>query len=371
MLFDRKPKFRKEDLYDRERELQLLSKGIEAGEGLIVVYGVRRIGKTSLVYVGLSELNVPFIPIDVRRFAVDLSLLSPQNLLQVVNEVLKQYEQLQGKVREFLAKLLGYIESLDLKVMKLKVKEKKALPAKLLEQADRWARKRKTRVAILLDEAQELRRYPQWRNLFAWSVDTLENITFIVTGSEVGVLNDFLRLSDPKSPLFGRARLEIKLDRFSREQSIDFLKKGFNEAGMAVGEEEVEDTVQKLNGIVGWLTLYGYYRATYRLSHVEALNHVEDEAVKLLVSELEKLVRYSPGRYIAILWAISLGLRSWSEIKHFAEGVAGYMPGNRFDALLQNLVKYGFVEKTENREYKPVDPLLPKAIELLRKRYRL
>jgi len=95
------------------------------------------------------------------------------------------------------------------------------------------------------------------------------------------------------------------------------------------------------------------------------------EAVKLLVSELEKLVRYSPGRYITILWAISLGLRFWSEIKHYAEGMVGYMPDNRFDALLQNLVKYGFVEKTEDGNYKPVDPLLPKAIELLRKKYRL
>ena len=50
MLFDRKPKFRRKDLYDREMELQLHSKGIEASEGSIVVYGVRGIGKTSLVY---------------------------------------------------------------------------------------------------------------------------------------------------------------------------------------------------------------------------------------------------------------------------------------------------------------------------------
>jgi len=371
VLFDRRPKFRKEDLYNRESELQLLSKGIEAGEGLIVVYGVRRIGKTSLVYVGLSELNVPFIPIDVRRFSGDPTSLSPQNLLQVVNEVLKQYEHLGGKVKEIFAKLLGYIESLDLKVMKLRVKEKKVLPAKLLEQADRWAKKRKARVAILLDEAQDLRRYPYWRDLLAWSVDTLENVTFIVTGSEVGVLNDFLKLKDPKSPLYGRARLEIKLGRFSKEHSKDFLKKGFNEVGMAVRDEEIEETVQKLNGIVGWLTLYGYYRVTYKLSHVEALKRVEDDAVKLLSNELEKLVRYSPKRYVAILWAISSGLRSWSEIKHFTEGVAGYMPDNRFDALLQNLVKYGFVKKTRDGDYKPVEPLLPKAVKILRTRYRV
>jgi len=52
--------------------------------------------------------------------------------------------------------------------------------------------------------------------LLAWSSDTLENVTFVVTGSEVGVLEDFLQLSDADSPLHGRARLKIKLSRFSK-----------------------------------------------------------------------------------------------------------------------------------------------------------
>ena len=370
MLFDRRPKIRGEDFYDRREELQLFFKGVEAGEGLIIVYGVRRAGKTSLVYVGLSELGIPFIPIDVRGFLADPSFLSPQILLGVVWEVLKRYESYQGRVKEFLSDVLEYVESLDLGMLKLRIREKRGeLPTKVLEHANRWAKKRKTRVVIILDEAQELRAYPRWRDLLAWSIDTLENVTFVVTGSEVGVLSDFLKLSDPNSPLFGRARLEIKLSKFSREQSIDFLKKGFNEAGIAVKEEEIEDTVDKLNGIVGWLSLYGYYRVTYGLTHVKALKHVEEDAAKLLASELEKIVKYSPKRYIAILRAISLGLKSWSEIKHLTEGSTGYIPDNRFNSLLQNLVKYSFIEKTENGEYKPIETLLPKAVEILRKKY--
>lgn len=51
MLFDRRPKLRREDFYNREKELQLLSRGIDAGEGLIIVYGIGRIGKTSFTYV--------------------------------------------------------------------------------------------------------------------------------------------------------------------------------------------------------------------------------------------------------------------------------------------------------------------------------
>lgn len=59
--------------------------------------------------------------------------------------------------------------------------------------------------------------------MLAWPSDTLENVTFVVTGSEVGVLEDFLKLSDADSPLHGRARLKIKLSRFSKEQSTDFF----------------------------------------------------------------------------------------------------------------------------------------------------
>lgn len=47
----------------------------------------------------------------------------------------------------------------------------------------------------------------------------------------------------------------------------------------------------------------------YKINHNEAINKIEEEAMGLIVDELEKLIKYSPKRYTAILWAISLGLR--------------------------------------------------------------
>ena len=371
MLFSRRPKFRKDDFFNREEELRLLVRGIEVGEGLIVVYGVRRIGKTSLVWVGLGEADVPFVPVDLRRFSEEPALLSPKAIAEVVSEVLKKYERLR-QVKEIIEKILHYVESLDLKAVKLRVKSGgKELFSKTLRWVDEWAGRRGTKVAIILDEAQELRTIPAWRSLLAWAIDELENVTFVVTGSEVGVLKDFLKLDDPSSPLFGRPRLEIKLEKFTRDESSEFLKRGFEEAGMNVKEEEIVDVVNKLDCIVGWLTLYGYYRVSYGFSHNQALSALEREAVELVGSELEKLVKYSPKRYLAILWALALGLKKWSTIKHFAEGVAGYMPDNKFDRLLRNLVEYGFVKKDENLEYEIIDPLLPKAIEVLRKKYNV
>ena len=233
MLFSRRPKFRKEDFYDREDELRAFSKGIEVGEGLIIVYGIRRIGKTSFVQVALTELDIPFIPIDLRKYSESPSLLRPSAIAYVVDEVLKLYEGFTGKVKGVVGKILQHVESLDLKLLKMKTGKKgRRLLVESLERANRWARKRGIRVAVVLDEAQELRIIPVWRSILAWCIDTLENVTVVVTGSEVGVLSEFLKLDDPKSPLFGRPRLEIMLGKFSREQSIDYLKKGFTEANV-------------------------------------------------------------------------------------------------------------------------------------------
>ncbi|MCD6563011.1 MAG: ATP-binding protein, partial [Thermoproteales archaeon] len=313
MLFDRRPKYRREDFYDREEELHMFLRGLEVGEGLIVVYGVRRVGKTSLVRVGLAESNIPFVPIDLRRFSEDPSLLSPSVSALLIEEVLKQYEKHREKMKKFVRDILRYVDSLDLKVVKLKVKEgRRRLLAEVLEEADRWAGKRGIRVAIVLDEAQELRTVPAWRDILAWTIDNLENVTFVVTGSEVGVLRDFLKLEDRDSPLFGRARLEINLRGFDRNVSVGFLRSGFREAGLTIDEAELADAVGRLNGIVGWLALYGYYRVSYGLSHKASLERVEADASELVADELEKLVKNAPGRYLAILWAVSLGLKKWS-----------------------------------------------------------
>ncbi len=370
MLFDRKPKVRREDFYDREEELKLFLRGLEVGEGLIVVYGVRRIGKTSFVYVALNEAEVPFVPVDLRKFSESPSLLSPSSVLRLVEDALAEYDKV-ARVRKAVEKVLSRVESINVNGVTIRTRGSERLAAEILERFDAWARRRSTRLVVVLDEAQELRVVPSWRKILAWSLDNLENVTFVVTGSEIGVLRDFLRLDDPNSPLFGRSRLEIALPRFSRDKSIDFLKRGFLEIGLSVPREEIEDAVDKLDGIVGWLTYYGHYRASYGVSHDDALARVEGDAVELLTSELEKIVKYSPRRYVAILWAISLGLRSWSTIKRFTEGVAGPVPDKNFDRLLQNLVRYGFVEKTPNLEYRAVDPLLPKAVEKLRKKYRV
>ncbi|MGC9135631.1 hypothetical protein [Caldivirga sp.] len=54
MLFNLEPKSSRIDLYDRDYELRELYDAVNRNEKIIVVYGVRRVGKTSLVKSFLS-----------------------------------------------------------------------------------------------------------------------------------------------------------------------------------------------------------------------------------------------------------------------------------------------------------------------------
>jgi len=51
-------------------------------------------------------------------------------------------------------------------------------------------------------------------NALVHAYDFDRNVTFILTGSEVGLLYDFICVEDPKSPLFGRFFYEIDVNRF-------------------------------------------------------------------------------------------------------------------------------------------------------------
>ena len=67
MLFDLNPKEKTSDLFDRKKELVELSNSIERGERLVVVYGIRRIGKTSLLKSFISGKEFLSVFLDVRK----------------------------------------------------------------------------------------------------------------------------------------------------------------------------------------------------------------------------------------------------------------------------------------------------------------
>ncbi len=360
MLFDLNPKTRREDLYDREDELREIFRALDLGERFIVIYGIRRIGKTSLLRVALREAKTPHAIIDVRKVYFEHRGVSRIHLYREIAEYFTRnlgfFNQLGFKIKDFFRKLRGFhVSEIGVEVepiVQLRFTD-------LLEKINNWCEKRGLRFILAFDEAQYLRFSGKVRydGIFAWAIDNLPNITIIVTGSEVELLREFLKVNDPKAPLYGRYMREVYVDRFSRDQSIDFLVQGFRELDINPNINEIEEVVDVFDGIVSWLTYYGYHRAVKSLNHKTALREVFEKGSQLVLAELEKLVAPSRTRYTAILKAVAHGATSWSDIKTYVIVKTGYIDDKTFTQLLKNLVKYGYLVK-ENNKYKIPDPII-------------
>ena len=363
MLFDVVPKERREDFYDRDVELSEVLEALRLGERLIVVYGVRRIGKSSLVNVALRESNLPYVLVDVRELYYNENIVTMPYLIKYLVEGFKKYMKWYEKLGFNLKEALERIREIRIKDYEVEIEPTARIPlTTLLSEINSWCSRHGMRFVFVFDEAQYLRfSNVRYDGILAWAVDNLSNITFILTGSEVGVLREFLRVDDAKAPLYGRYRREVYVDRFTREQSIDFLRQGFKELNLEPDAKELEEVVEVFDGLVGWLTYYGYYRAIRKLSHKEAMDKVFEEGSKLVLEELMKVIAPSRKRYTAILKATALGATSWSDIKAYTIAKTGPITDKRFTELLKNLVKYGYLVK-ENNKYKMPDPIVKHVV---------
>ena len=246
---------------------------------MVVVFGIRRIGKLSLVKVALREAGLPYVLVDVRNIYYSENMVTIPYLIRYLVDGFKKHMRWYERLGFNLKEALRRIRKIHVKNYEIEVEPTARISlTELFSEINLWCSRHGMRFVFVFDEAQYLRfSNVRYDGILAWAVDNLSSITFILTGSEVVVLREFLRVNDPKAPLFGRYRREIYVDRFAREQSIDFLKKGFRELNLEPDNSELEEAVETFDGLVGWLTYYGYYRAVRKLPHREAMAKVFDE----------------------------------------------------------------------------------------------
>lgn len=101
----------------------------------------------------------------------------------------------------------------------------------MFRKLDQWAGKNKTNLVIAIDEAQEFKKskHINMTSIFASVYDNCKNIIIILTNSEIGVLYDFLALTDATSPLFGLTNKDIKINPLTHQQGVEFLKLGLEQ----------------------------------------------------------------------------------------------------------------------------------------------
>ncbi len=335
-------------------------KGIEDDiTRMIVVKGLRRTGKSSLIKVALNTIRKPYIIVDARTI-VFTGIESFYDILgRELEKIMVKYDS-----GYRLRNTLSRITEISIAGTRIVFREKKpSTLLEVLEALNEWSSENNVKTVIVFDEAQELRIIKGFRKLLAHIYDYLDSLKIVLAGSEIGVLDRLVGLNDPKAPLYGRPRLEIETKRLSRGKALDFLEKGFSELGIKPRTRDLEESVEVLDGIIGWLTMYGYYAV--KTNHREALKKTIIEGSKLVLQEIEnflELRRQARRRYTYILKLLSEP-RTWSEIRDSLSILLGRrIHQQQVTRYLKELVDYGFIVK-ENGKYKLADPLIREAVK--------
>lgn len=359
MLFDPRPKSHRSDLFDREEEINELKESLSKLP-LTLLLGIRRIGKTSVLRVSLNELNVPHVYLDLRM--LEEEGYSRVTFYRLLSEALTDTASRWGKLISYLKSIKG-VEIHGVKI-EFDWREESLALAKILNRLDQFGKEAEEGfIVIAFDEAQILRNLSggkgriDFRNILAYAYDNLPNLRFVLTGSEVGLLLSMLKLDEPSSPLYGRYVKVVKLKRFDMKKSLEFLRKGFDEANIRVSDDVLQKIYERVDGIVGWLAYFGCLIVESRNATAEAVDEVTEKALKLVQGEVSKVLGRS-RYYVYVLKAISLDISTWSGIKRAVEAWLGRPIQNaQITRLLKTLVELGIVEK-KNDHYVISDPLV-------------
>jgi AAA+ ATPase superfamily predicted ATPase len=347
MLFDLNPKESPRELFGREEELDELVRLLKARRW-VAVLGPRMVGKTSLVKVANTRID---------QNAVYLNLWGvkgTQGLLNALVHGLSSSRGLLQKVKDGMER----IEGLSIGPGGVSV----AAPRKPLRTM--WdllniIGRQKGNHVIELDEVQELAVISgHLLKMLANIFNTYPNVAFVFTGSIFGLMKTLVE-PGPSSPLYGRSPAKLYLRPFSKKKAIDFLSKGFEENNMRVPNDTIAKVVEeRLDGIPGWLTLYGNNVAVRKLRFERALDETTSEGLKIV---REELGHFLEGRdrlaYLAALKASATSAR-WSEIRGAME-VRKRLPIN--DATVHNVLgglKAAMLIDEREGVYRVTDPML-------------
>jgi hypothetical protein len=358
LYFDPRPKNRKEDFYNREKELEQFSNALPYAP-LIIISGLRRTGKTSFLNVAMIESSQPYSVLDLRGLPYNPSRAD------FVRRLDAAFNKIDRRWFSGLSDALKHVRGVSIlgNGFSFSWGEDSVDLPELFGEIDTWASKEKKQFLMAFDEIQLVRGDKWIPRFFAHVADSYRNITIVLTGSECGLMFDFLGLDDPNAPLFGRHYVQIQMENFSPKQAEDFLIKGFQQIGLAVSSQVVNCAVKNLDGNAGWLTLFGSICYAKHKSSEEIVEEVVSEAGRLAREEALKLTVISKRYGVVLNYLAGVNQAGWGQIKGEIEANEKHALTNAaISNVLNKLVKSAFIKKTDEK-YSIADPLMVKGIK--------
>jgi len=214
---------------------------------------------------------------------------------------------------------------------------------------------------VFIDEIQSIKGIDK---MLAYLYDHTQRITFVVAGSEIGVVDEVL--GGKGGAMSGRLYLNVDMKPLSRESAREFLVRGFAEAGKDIPSYEINDALTKLGTLPGWLTYYGNLRL--REKHSLAIRRVIKDGKVIVSEEIDHFLssRRNRKRYLRILRILSSGKKEWQEIYNLLKLKDKKVPKSRVSEFLSVLQGFGFVSKIDSF-YQLSDPMLNQFLSSAKK----
>lgn len=346
MYFDPLPKTERKDLFGADYALSTLVNALDDPfTRMVVIKGLRRTGKTSLLNVALKESKTDFVKIDVRESPYFDKTGFMKFLVEKIREKIDE-PLLQRIMKSIVGLEIGY-KDLSLELLF----NKENFSGIFFEKLDNELNKKKKNLILAFDEIQLLKEI-KFDYLLASIFDNYKNIKLVLTGSEIGLIDKFLGKKDYEAPLFGRAYLEIDSKRLREEESAAFIQEGMKQLNKSVSFEELQETMENLDGVMGWLTHYGWLR--YKgLSHQSALSKTQEEGKEMVRREIHSFLqnRKAKDRYLQVLRVVAKGNDTWKAIKLAMRKEKTKFSDSQLNSYLTELIDYGFLEKRDGKYY--------------------
>ncbi len=367
-MFDLHPKESPSELFGMDREIDTLV-GLIKARRWVALLGRRMMGKTSLlktVSVKMREER------SIKSIYLNLwGIKGIDGLLNSLIDGINNEKSILEKVKDMIKNIEGISVSTDGISLSLSALNR---PTSTLQKILASVGRDGNDYTIMLDEVQELAGVSiHLLRVLANIFNTYPNLIFVFTGSMSGLIRTLLEPTQG-SPLYGRSPAVMYLKPFNREKARAFLIEGFKECKTMMGgrwrgrdikvvDWMIDEAIDRLDGVPGWLTLYGNKVGVEGLEHKEALKSVIKEGMKIVDSELEHFLANKPNRglYMDVLKIIASSPSHWSEIKRILR-IRGYIVNDATLSNVLNGLKGSFLIDKSDDIYRIEDPILKTAL---------
>lgn len=352
-----------EGFIDRGEELRKIRGLIQKSN--IVIYGPRRIGKSSLMLEAARRLERKYaciridvrriIPLDHKNFIKHLGLAALEAYTNTTGEKLLPFME---RVKRQLPELLGRVRVNIKDWVELSIAPSPDLTGFLkrtFEMCEQLSGKAEKDFLLMIDELPGLVRLtrgrPDQRDLdFLWALrghmNEAKRVHYLVSGSEVGMME---RLCGSREAPFYGSLVPIKLGGLDRKSSLKFLEE-------FIADKFASTIVEETSCFPLYLQAY----ATAARLDSKTLEELHTSVFELLHLHFRDLENHlSPQQRLILRTMAFKNIRTTREASKALE-----MPYTTTHSNLERAVLTGFLQKVGEGRYEFTDPLFPRWLAL-------